>query len=98
MMESPDEASEIACPIVLQAVCGDLQLLLSFPFTPLTYHVLLARAVEFRARNKATSGRLLNKGLCFMISLLSPVAGRARTVSDAGVCTQMEATVNLNEL
>jgi hypothetical protein len=43
MMESPEEASEMACPMVLQAVVGDKQLLLSFPFTPSTYHVVLAR-------------------------------------------------------
>ena len=37
MMESPDEAREMACPIVLHAVVGDEQLLLSLPVTPLTY-------------------------------------------------------------
>ena len=35
MMESPDEASEMACPMVLQADWGDLQLLLLLPFTPI---------------------------------------------------------------
>jgi hypothetical protein len=51
-MESLDDANEMACPMVLQAVCGDLQLLLSLPFTPSTYHVVLARAVEHMANNK----------------------------------------------
>jgi len=32
-MESPDEASEMACPMVLQACWGDLQLLLSLPYS-----------------------------------------------------------------
>jgi hypothetical protein len=59
MIESPDEASEIACPMVLQAVVGDVQALPSLPLTPLTYHVLLARAVDVRAKNTARSGRLL---------------------------------------
>src|ERR1039457_4484585 len=49
MTESPDEASEIACPMVLQAVWADMQLLLSLPLTPFTYHVVLAIAVEARA-------------------------------------------------
>jgi hypothetical protein len=45
-MESPDEASEIACPMVLQAARGDLQLWLLLPFTPFTYHVVAAMPVE----------------------------------------------------
>ena len=61
MMESPDEgdASEMACPMVLQAVWGDVHLLLSLPLTPLTYHVLLARAVGGRAKNSAITSRLV---------------------------------------
>ena len=55
MMVSPEEASEMAYLMVLQAVVEDMQLLLSFPFTPSTYHVVLARAVEVRARNEARS-------------------------------------------
>src|ERR1700722_14132957 len=38
-MVSPDAASEIACPMVAQAVAFVLQLLPSSPLTPLTYHV-----------------------------------------------------------
>src|SRR5579864_4042203 len=38
-MVSPDDASEIACPIVAQAVTFVLQSLPSSPLTPLTYHV-----------------------------------------------------------
>jgi hypothetical protein len=44
----------------LQAVVGDKQLLLSLPLTPLTYHVVLAKTVGARDRNKARSGRLIN--------------------------------------
>src|SRR5579862_541371 len=54
-MASPDEASEMACPMVLQAVVSVRQLLPSLPFTPSTYHVVWARAFGARARNKATS-------------------------------------------
>jgi hypothetical protein len=39
-IESPEAASDMACPIVLQAVWTDLQSLLSLPFTPSTYHVV----------------------------------------------------------
>ena len=34
MMESPEAASEMACPMVLQAAVGDMQLLLLLPVTP----------------------------------------------------------------
>src|ERR1700730_11352190 len=53
MMESPDKASEMACPMVLQAVSAVWQLLLSFPFRPSEYHVVLAGAVGTRTRNRA---------------------------------------------
>src|SRR5271165_6948637 len=71
MMESPDEASETACSMVLQAVWADLQSLLSLPFTPSTYHLLLASAVGARAKNKARNTRLLNPSLCLIILLPS---------------------------
>src|SRR6516164_5604246 len=64
-MESPEAASEMACPIVLQAVAGDKQLLLSLPFTPSTYHVVIARAVGADAKASARK-RLLKAGFCFM--------------------------------
>ena len=51
MMESPDEASAMACPIVLQAVVGDLQLLPSLSLTPFTYLVVLADAFAQRLGN-----------------------------------------------
>ena len=70
MIESPEWASEIACPMVLQACRRVLQLLLSLPFTPSTYHVLLARAAGAKARNKTRSGRLLNTSLCLIILYL----------------------------
>jgi len=50
MIVSPDDASEIACPIVLQAVVDELQSLLSLPLTPSTYHVVLATATGSRDR------------------------------------------------
>jgi len=51
MMVSPDEASAMACLMVLQAVVGDVQLLLLLPLTPFTYHVVPAKAVGTAANN-----------------------------------------------
>ena len=51
MIESPEAARKMACPMVLQAVVDDLQLLLSLPVTPFTYQVVLARAVGTAANN-----------------------------------------------
>jgi hypothetical protein len=53
MIESPELASEMACPIVLQALVDDLQSLLSLPLAPFTYHVVLAIATEVRVRRSA---------------------------------------------
>src|SRR5207253_10331252 len=54
-MESPEAAREMECFIVLQAFVGDVQLLLSLPLTPFTYHVL-AEATELHAKlNKSSS-------------------------------------------
>jgi len=58
-MESPDEAREMACPIVLQAVVGDKQLFVSFPVAPFTYHVVVAMAVGVRARTTTASRKLV---------------------------------------
>jgi|SRR5215469_1780943 len=44
MMESPDEASEMESPMVVQGVVGDKQLFVSFPDAPFTYHVVVAQA------------------------------------------------------
>jgi hypothetical protein len=60
----------MACPIVLQAVRDDLQLLLSLPCTPSAYHVVLAKAGEARAKNSAKTSRLLNLSLSFINFLL----------------------------
>jgi hypothetical protein len=68
-MESPEAASEMACPIVLQAVVSDLQGLLSLPLTPLTYHVVLAKATGARAENSANTSKALNVSLSFIIFL-----------------------------
>ena len=59
--------------MVLHAVWGVLHSLLSLPFTPSTYHVLLARAAEARARNKPTSSSFdafLTKDCIFFLGLL----------------------------
>jgi hypothetical protein len=48
-MELPEVAREMECFIVLQAFVGDVQLLLSLPLTPFTYHVL-AEATELHAK------------------------------------------------
>src|SRR5215469_4399774 len=66
MTESPDAAREMACPIVLHAVDGDRQLLPSFPLTPFTYHVVLAKAFEARSKNSAKTGNVLIVSLSFI--------------------------------
>src|SRR5580704_252885 len=55
-MVSPDAASEIACPMVAQAVALVLQLLPSSPWTPSTYHVPASAGEDsmIRARNWTT--------------------------------------------
>src|SRR5215469_12480815 len=50
-MESPETASEMACPMVLQGVVGDKQLLLLFPLTPFTYHVVADAIGTHRANS-----------------------------------------------
>src|SRR6516225_4774157 len=69
MTESPEAAREMAWPMVLQAVSGDLQSLLSLPFAPFTYHVVLAKADGDRARSSAKLSVLLIVSLRFMILL-----------------------------
>jgi hypothetical protein len=66
LIESPEAAKEMARLTVLQAVPGDVQALLSLPLTPLTYHVVLAIAVEVRPTNTAANRKLMSS-LCFMI-------------------------------
>jgi len=70
MMESPETASEMACPMVLQAVVGDLQLLLLLPLTPFTYHVVADAIGTHRANSNAVVS------LCFMIVSSSFTLGR----------------------
>src|SRR5580704_520522 len=55
-MVSPDAASEIACPMVAQAVAFVLQLLPSSPWTPSTYHVAASAGEDsmIRARTGTT--------------------------------------------
>src|SRR6266478_3365890 len=66
LIESPEAAKELAWLTVLQAVVGDVQVLLLLPLTPLTYHVVLAIAVEVRATNTAANRKLVSS-LSFMI-------------------------------
>ncbi len=49
LIESWEDASEMACLIVLQAVVGDVQLLLLLPLTPFTYQFVLAQASELNS-------------------------------------------------
>src|SRR3974377_941783 len=59
-MVSPDDASEIACPIVAQAVFFVLQLLPSSPVTPLTYHVAASAGETRMIRERNGTPRLFN--------------------------------------
>src|SRR5271165_5942089 len=78
----------MACPMVLQAVWDDIQLLLSLPFTPSTYHVVIARAVGADAK-ESVRRKLLNTSLCFMIlsSFFANVLGFRRTDYASGTST-----------
>ena len=60
LIESPEAAKEMAWPTVLQAVVTEVQVLLSLPVIPLTYHVVLAIAVEVRATNTAANRKLVS--------------------------------------
>src|SRR5580692_3439226 len=78
-MKSLREASEMACPMVLQAVCGDLQSLWLLPFTPSTYHLLLARAVGRTPNNVSTA-----KQVSFRDFIFPPIdeLGRSSRLND----------------
>src|ERR1700733_11093433 len=67
--------------MVLQACWADLQLLLSLPFAPLTYKVVLAWAAGARASIKTRSGRLLNTSPCLHIFFQSEHLTEAQTRS-----------------
>ena len=75
-MESPEEASAMACPIVLQAVWDDMQLSLLFPLTPFTYHLVLATTVG--ARNRAISRGVIVRSLCVMFIFSARRVGEPR--------------------
>src|SRR5262252_5065740 len=77
----------MACPMVLQAVVGDLQLLPSLPLTPLTYHVVLAKAGGARAENSAKSSKVLIVSWCFMVFLLLSRSNRRVRVLSPTVLT-----------
>src|SRR5207247_10290045 len=70
-MESPAAASEMARLMVLQAVVGDVQVLLLLPLTPFTYQPVLATAdgTRNRASSRASSG-VVEGRLCVMDCLL----------------------------
>src|SRR6516225_8115498 len=76
IIESPESASAMACLIVLQAVVADKQLLLSLPLTPLTYQVVLARAVGTTANNISATTHV--SFLDFTVSSLSVWESLAR--------------------
>src|SRR5215469_2926674 len=88
MIVSPDDTSEIACPMVLQAVVGEVQLLLLSPFTPSTYHVVLAMAVEAEAKSTGMSSKRLMPSLHFMMSSVAK--------ADATVPISMERRCSRN--
>src|ERR1700747_1199851 len=86
LIESPEAAKEMACPMVLQAVVAYVQVLLSLPLTPFTYHVVVANAVEPRGRNTATNRKPVSS-LSFMIfSSSSRQLRRAKFVDSKGRC------------
>ena len=60
--------------MVLQAVVGDLQSLLSLPVVPLTYQVVLARAAGATARNSAIK-RVARMGLILRLRSKEFLAG-----------------------
>src|SRR5437016_3863667 len=77
MIESPEAASEMACPMVLQALWVVSQLLLSSPFTPSTYQVVLARTLGTTRRNRAIGRRFVQIRL-MMFLLLGTLATAVR--------------------
>ena len=83
MMEFPEVARAMAWPMLLQAVREDLQLLLSLPLAPFTYHVVLAKADGDTAKNSTMNSPL------FVISLGFITGGRMRrqwVLSVASLC------------
>jgi len=70
LIKSPEAASEMACPMLLQADVAEVQLLLLLPLTRFTYHVVVATAVEARAGN-SDANKKMAISLCFMIFLFS---------------------------
>jgi hypothetical protein len=62
--------------MVLHAVCGDMQLLLSRPFTPATYHVLLAKAAEVSPSGTSRNSKRRKPTRRLIVSLLTGGANR----------------------
>jgi len=75
MIESPEAARAMAWPMLLQAVREDLQLLLSLPLAPFTYHVVLAKADGDNAKSSAKTSVLLI--VSFRFITVSPLGSRA---------------------
>jgi len=61
MMVSPKRQRD-GMSEVLHAVVGDKQLLLSFPLTPSTNHVVLTTRAGTEVKSRITSGKLKNFG------------------------------------
>src|ERR1700719_124720 len=78
LIESPEAAKEMACPMVLQAVVADVQVLLLLPLTPFTYHVVVANAVEPRARNTAASRAQVSTLSLMIVSLQGAIVARSK--------------------
>ena len=69
-MESPEEESAIACPMVWHAAVEDKQLLLSLPLTPFTYRVVLDRAVGTVANSITATAEQINPSLDYSVPRL----------------------------
>jgi hypothetical protein len=64
MIMSADDASEIACLIVLQAVVGEVQVLLLSPLTPLTYQVLAKNPAYSNSQFQWRKSMFYARGQC----------------------------------
>jgi len=84
MTESPEAARAMAWPMVLQAIWGDRQLLLSLPLNPLTYHVVLANKDGDTAMSSAKPSVLL------FVSIRSWFSSRWRAAMLASLAVLLE--------
>jgi hypothetical protein len=78
------KVSEIAFEMVLQACWRDWQSLLSLPFTPSTYHLLLATAVGTAASNVRTATHI-----SFLDFIFPPTRSADRALAEWGLWTYL---------